>query len=196
LDAEVRSGSFNGIGLHVITAEPGGDDEILARLAVRDIRSPSFKVHSDPNFKLLLKESGNPNQESSLFVKKLMKCSGFNSQTSLPYEDYTMVQPALVVIHRSGEVRQVWSWKTDLLKDFEPSEMTEVPGYGKMVAIRPISSDIPKSIKEKRNVKLQYQGLSDGSNSKSPGVSVSVMVGVAAVSVVLIHMFLKKRNSY
>jgi len=144
----MAAGGFAGIALHAVVAEPGGDDEIVARLAVRDLKDLGFPVHSDPEHKLLLK--------APIYVKKLQECSTSDSKTSVPYEDYMMVQPALVVFRRSGEVQQVWSWMTDPLKDVEPKVWnTVVPELGPLVGVRPISADIAPSIKENRNVKLQ-----------------------------------------
>lgn len=148
----MAAGGFAGIALHAVVAEPGGDDEILARLAVRDVKDLGFPVHSDPEHKLLLKALLKPR----LYVKEPQKCSTSDSKTSVPYEDYMMVQPALVVFRRSGEVQQVWSWMTDPLKDVEPKKWnTVVPELGPLVGVRPISSDIAPSIKENRSVKLQ-----------------------------------------
>mmetsp|Transcript_843 Transcript_843/g.1415 ORF Transcript_843/g.1415 Transcript_843/m.1415 type:complete len:104 (-) Transcript_843:43-354(-) len=47
-----------------------------------------------------------------------------------------------------------------MLKKVEPKVgETMVPGHGVLVGIRPVSSDIPKSIAEKRDVKLHQHGL-------------------------------------
>merc|ERR1712232_775540 len=90
--------------------------------------------------------------EAPVYVKK-EKHMPLPSRTQVPYEDYTMVQPALVIVHRSERVEQVWSWRTGTLASVEPkSEDTVVAGFGKLVGIRPNSADIPKAIKENRFV--------------------------------------------
>lgn len=147
----MAAGGFEGIALHAVVAEKGGDDEILARLATRGMTDLGFPVHSDPEHKLLLK--------APLYVKELMVCSQYDSKTSVPFEDYMMVQPALVVFKKTGEVQQVWSWMTEPLKNFEHKWNTPIPEMGMLVGVRPISADIPLSIKENRGVKLQFQGI-------------------------------------
>ena len=79
----------------------------MARLAARNTSNLNFKVHSDPKHNLLLKLKETPQNEAPVFVKETMKCEKFDSGTSVPYKDYNMVQPALVVVHKSGKIQQV-----------------------------------------------------------------------------------------
>mmetsp|Transcript_52281 Transcript_52281/g.67045 ORF Transcript_52281/g.67045 Transcript_52281/m.67045 type:complete len:126 (+) Transcript_52281:326-703(+) len=122
-----------------------------------------------------------------------MKCEEFESKTSIPYKNYNMVQPAMIVLNKSGEVKNVWSWNTGELKKVEPQNaMTKVEKYeGILVGIRPISSDIPKSIKENRDVKLQFQGMDKiklEMNGPPPPekISIPVVVGVIVIATMLI----------
>ena len=123
-------------------------------------RIPQFPVHSDPNHQLLLRTVGaKPGSEAehSLYIKKKMKASQFGGT----YEDYMMVQPAFVVVNRSGDVKQAWSWNTDELAEIEPkSEMKLVSAYGNatLVSVRPETTDIGPSIHEGRRVKLKGFG--------------------------------------
>ena len=58
-------------------------------------------MHSDPDHNLLLRTVGaepGGEGEHSLFIKKHFKASSFGGT----YEDYTMVQPAFVVVDRKG----------------------------------------------------------------------------------------------
>ena len=62
-------------------------------------------MHSDPDHQLLLKTFGaepGTEAEHSLYIKKKMKASSFGGN----YDDYMMVQPAFVVVDRSGDVKQ------------------------------------------------------------------------------------------
>ena len=72
-----------------------------------------------------------------------------------------MVQPAFVVIDRSGEVKQAWSWNTEELADVEPKEELKlVSAYGgsPLVSVRPETADIGPSIREGRRVRLKGMG--------------------------------------
>jgi hypothetical protein len=158
--------------LHAVTSEPGGDAEIVERLARRGVKDLPFGVHSDPDYKLLLKKKDNPSEEAPVYTKSWMHADEIGtlshnpeldpagiekSETSIPYKSYFRTEPALVVISKSGDVQQIWSWVTwDAIKDFEPKKsLTWVPGYGLLVSIRPVSSDIAMSIAQNRNVKLK-----------------------------------------
>ncbi|KAK3281808.1 hypothetical protein CYMTET_10421 [Cymbomonas tetramitiformis] len=124
----VAAGKFEGIALHAVISEPGGSDELLARLKARELEDLGFPLHSDPEFKTLLRLKDDPSKEAPLYIKKLMECEKFKSQTSVPYKNYTMVQPALVVYRKTGEIQQLWSWMTGPSKDVEPKvEQTKVP---------------------------------------------------------------------
>mmetsp|Transcript_94813 Transcript_94813/g.171208 ORF Transcript_94813/g.171208 Transcript_94813/m.171208 type:complete len:173 (-) Transcript_94813:72-590(-) len=150
------AGGFEGLALHAITAEKGGDEEIAARLAIRGLVDLGFPVHSDPDHKLLLRLKSDTEQAAPMYMLKAMEASSMDSKTSIPYEDYEMVQPALVVLDKTGAVQQpTWSWLTTPIKDVEPKgPFTEVPGLGIMVAVRPVSSDIAPAVREARAVEL------------------------------------------
>jgi len=182
------TGALTGVAIHAIVAEPGGDAEIVARLTARDVRDLQFKVHSDPDHKLLVRLKASPQNEAPVFVKETMKCEHFDSGTAVPYKNYSMVQPALVVAHKSGRIQQVWSWKTEpAIKDMESLKpMASVPGYGILVGVRPDSDDIIPSIKEDRSVKPSYQGLRkilvEKEGMAKITVLVSVVVGVVTIA--------------
>lgn len=136
-----------GVAVHLITAEPGGDEEVKRRLSDRNA-SVGIPVHSDPEHKLLLPGS------HSLYIQKEFPASKFGGT----YEDYTLVQPALVVVHKSGEIQQAWSWNTGVLGQLQDKgEMTPVSSCGGAIlaSVRPISSDIGASIQEGRAVRLK-----------------------------------------
>jgi len=138
--------------LHAISSETGGTEILKSRLEERDT-IVKFPVHSDPDHQLLLAELGGE-AEDSLYIKKKMKASRFGGS----YEDYTMVQPAFVVVDRSGDVKQAWSWNTEELRDVEPKEELKlVSGYGgaPLVSVRPETADIGPSIREGRRVRLK-----------------------------------------
>jgi hypothetical protein len=156
----VADGLPHGIALHATIAEPGGDTELLTRLANRGTEELGYGMHSDPDHKLLLKMKDDLTQDAPLFLIKTVDTSKYKSLTIIPYEDYSMVQPFMIVIKKSGDIQQVWSWCTDPLKDIEPKdEFTSVPGYGKMVLVRPITVDIALSIQENRSVALHSQAF-------------------------------------
>ena len=67
-------------------------------------------MHSDPKHELLLRTVGaepGSASEHSLYRKK-----EFDSLASAGYKRYTMVQPAFVVVDKTGNVSQAWSWMT------------------------------------------------------------------------------------
>jgi len=158
LDDEFDQLSVSGVALHAIAAEPGGDAAIKTRLEERDtpVRYP---VHSDPEHKLLLSEQGTaPGKGHSLYVKKTCTASNYGGS----YQDYTMVQPAFVVVNNSGEIQQTWSWNTEPLASVEPQEeMVPVASFSgaSLVSVRPVSLDIGPSILESRPVRLQGNGM-------------------------------------
>jgi len=119
-------------------------------------------VHSDPEHKLLLQLTSVPGTEAPVYVHKLKKLTGedyLDSRTSIPWEDYNMVQPAVIVAHRSGSIRQVWSWRTGILAEVEPKvEGTVVPRLGKLVGVRPKTADIVRAVKQGKPIEVQ--GLS------------------------------------
>ena len=116
-------------------------------------------MHSDPKHELLLRTVGaEPGSaaEHSLYRKK-----EFDSLASAGYKRYTMVQPAFVVVDKTGNVSQAWSWMTDDdlrdLKWGEPEDLTPVPSLGGalLVTVRPEAGDIWPSIEENRGVRLK-----------------------------------------
>lgn len=149
---------YNGVSIHAISAETGGDEEIKKRLAERE--SPiDFPVHSDPDHKLLIRPL------EDIYVVVEHKASKYGGT----YEDYKMVQPAMIVVKKTGEIQQMWSWKTAPLDQVEPkTEMTSVDTHGglPLVGVRPLSTDLWLSIKEDRNIKLsgktKMQIMSEG----------------------------------
>ena len=50
--------------------------------------------------------------EHSLYLMKEFKANQVKN-----YDSYMMVQPALVVVDKTGSVTQAWSWNMDQLKD-------------------------------------------------------------------------------
>lgn len=70
--------------------------------------------------------------------------------------------------------------------------LTSIPGYGMVVGIRPLSSDIVPSIKENRNVRLQYQGLHNILKEKFGATQVLVTVSVGIVMFAIIVMAISK----
>jgi len=91
----------SGIALHLVTSEPGGDDVVKARLAVRECET-TIPLHTDPSNKLLASPA------DDLYVVDRQEASKFNSgKDAVPYEDYDMVQPALIVVDAEGAIVQV-----------------------------------------------------------------------------------------
>lgn len=145
-----------GVAIHLISAETGGSDEIIKRLADRGTRV-RWPVHSDPEHLLLLPVHGAETtgvEVHSLYVKKEKAASQYGGT----YEDYIMVQPALVVVNKSETIQQVWSWNTEPLDKVKvKEEMLPVGDFNgaTLVSIRSVSSDLGPSIQENRRVKLR-----------------------------------------
>ena len=119
---------------------------------------PQYHVHSDPEHKLLLRTVGA--EPGSMAEHSLYRKKEFDSLASAGYKRYTMVQPAFVIVDKTGNVKQAWSWMTDELKELkwgDPEDLTPVPSFGgvPLVTVRPDASDIWPSIKENRKVKLK-----------------------------------------
>ena len=144
-----------GVIVHAITAEKGGDQEVKDRFVARGT-PVQMPMHSDPEHRLLPTTPGSADVHS-LFVKKEMHAKKYGGT----YEDYTLVQPALVVANRHGAIIQLWSWKTKPLCEVKPMEEMTPVGWGKgaLFSVRPLSKDLGPSIKEKRPVKLQGVGM-------------------------------------
>jgi len=92
----VASLAAHGIGLHAVTAEPGGDAHIRERLIARDTNL-SFIVHSDPEGALL--PSGDV-----LYCNEIDKSRDYVGAQSFE------IQPALVVLDPTGQIVRHWSW--------------------------------------------------------------------------------------
>mmetsp|Transcript_82470 Transcript_82470/g.209679 ORF Transcript_82470/g.209679 Transcript_82470/m.209679 type:complete len:171 (-) Transcript_82470:299-811(-) len=140
-----------GITLHAVTAESGGDAEIVRRLQERHT-TLDFPVHSDPEHRLLVSST------EPFYIKVEHAASKYKGT----YTDYTMVQPALVVVGKTGVFQQAWSWMTGALRGVEPkTEFTRVPSQGGLIlaGVRPISEDLASSVKEGRDVKLSGKPL-------------------------------------
>ena len=160
-----------GIALHIITAETGGNDTVIARLAARgyynrpdldgNCDNLGFPIHADSEHKLLL-----PSLADGFYKIEEQQASNYNKEhQALPWTDYHMVQPALVVIDKTGAVVQKWSWLTMGITEWAAGnsamtmvlnpdasvEKKEMP----VVTARPQTADIGPSISEGRPVKLQ-----------------------------------------
>ena len=156
LSDHIASLKQQGVCVHVITAEKGGADEVKARLSAHDI-DVQTPLHSDPMHELLLMSLGSADVHS-LYVKKEVPAS----ENGGTYEDYVMVQPALVVVDRTGAIIQTWSWNTEPLCEVAPlAEMTPVESFGgsPLVSVRPVANDIGPSIQKGRSVKLQGMSM-------------------------------------
>ena len=134
-----------------MTAEPGGDDALLERLAAYGVSGLPFAVKSDPEHTLISDAAGD------VYLKKpCTKGSGG------PYE---MVQPALVVIDKATDAvvtACTWTWRTmGLDPEAEVDDELRVVPSGAMfpakvflVALRPLIADIPAAVAERRQPKL------------------------------------------
>lgn len=155
------------IAVVVVTCEPGGNAEIVSRLADRETPNLSFPVISDPEHKL----ASTPKE--AVFVERMMKASQYATPRT-KFVDYQMIQPALLVLDSSGNVEQCWSWRTmgaekylDQGDTLESAgvEMVKVDADGNantlgeqaLVTVRPQVQDIFVSIKEGRDVRYGPQ---------------------------------------
>lgn len=135
-----------GVTVCAVTAEPGGEDAVRARLAERGLASLSIKIKSDPTHQLLVKDAG----DIFIIAPKEWEVSG----------NYDMVQPAVVVFDERGAVVKecTWSWKImgyDNGMTRLPTEAWDLPPRTvPLVNFRPQISDLLPSIKERRAVRL------------------------------------------
>lgn len=140
-----------GVGLHAITAESGGSEAVKSRLASRDTADLPFPVHSDPDAKLCVKPM------DGYYVTEPMD-AGAKFGGDYVGVTYTMVQPAVEVVDRAGNVVQKWSWHSIQPPPEPMGAMTKitVDGEGEklLVAVRPLSADILPAIKEGRDVRM------------------------------------------
>lgn len=143
------------VALHAITAENNGTkNTVIDRILARDPFSKSdtlpFPIHIDPEHKLLATST------EDFYVKDPdFSAEAFGS--AFAGVKYEMVQPALVVVDKSGVVVRKWSWRS-----IEPKPETMETGQAvtdsngvatKLVLLRPDCLDILPSIKEGRVVK-------------------------------------------
>lgn len=142
------------VALHAITAENDGTEgtTVVQRIYERaKIDTLPFQVHSDPGHHLLAAST------EDFYVKQ----PDFDPQqyggSAYAGVKYDMVQPALVVVDKSGVVVRQWSWhsvdpKPDTMGAMET--VTDSNGAAtKLVLLRPEAADILPSIKDGRDVK-------------------------------------------
>jgi len=148
------------VALHAITAENDGTtgttvvDRIQSRAPWKDGSDTfRFPVHSDPEHRLHAAST------DDFYVKQ----PDFNIE-ALPFGGaafagvkYNMVQPALVVVDKTGRVVRKWSWHSINPKPETMDAMGTVQDSNgadtKLVLLRPEASDILLSIKEERDVR-------------------------------------------
>lgn len=140
-----------GVELHAITAEAGGTEAVLGRLANRKVGALPFRVHADPEQRLLA-SSG-----EDFYMKEEMDAG---AEFGPDYEGvrYEMVQPAFLVLDEGGNVMQRWSWRS-LEPPPEPMLWSTRVKLGSgeeglLVRARPKASDILPSIQEGRSPTL------------------------------------------
>lgn len=146
------------VQLFAVFCESDSSKAVCQKLADRDTADLSFSVVGDKSHTLCAIPG------DDFYVKQTI-------QVPFPgYDEYDMIQPAMIVADRDGLVTQRWSWLTMGLdpditakdKDFPENfdGMADVPHPDdpakttKLVTIRPISADIFDSIAEERDVKL------------------------------------------
>lgn len=144
----------SGVGIHAITSEIGGAEALKFRLARRHTVDLPFPVHSDPDAKLCAKPG------DGHYITEWFDAGEFFKGDYLGVS-YTMVQPALEIVDKTGAVIQKWSWHSI---QPPPVPMETGSGGGKvtlpdgqkipLVMARPMSADILPAIKEGRDVKL------------------------------------------
>ena len=108
-----------GVGVHHITAEGGGSEAVLKRLAERGLRPGCTRrvtqpLHSDPEWKLMVVEPKDEVYIGSPIAPALLEKG---------YEMYTRVEPALVVLDQAANVLYRWSWHS-----LEPGKLSEGEG--------------------------------------------------------------------
>ena len=137
----------DGVSVTLITAQPGGSDFIQSELMARGVdKLPDIvSLVSDPEHSLLVEDAGD------IFAT--------SPQTAYAPGEYTMIQPALVLIdNATGKTvpELTWSWKT---MDYGVDESFEVSPGVELVAYRPVIADLRAAIKERRPVKLASVAL-------------------------------------
>jgi len=144
----------SGVAIHAITAETGGVEALKTRLANRHLVDLPFPLHSDPDAKLCAKPG------DGYYLTEWFD-AGARLKGDYVGVSYTMVQPALEIVDKTGAVIQKWSWHSI---QPPPVPMKVGPGGGKaiigdgtaipLVMARPMSADILPAIKEGRDLKL------------------------------------------
>ena len=101
------------IAVHAITAEPGTEGELRGRLSKAGLPDLKYNVVSDPSWSLMtLKPKdeiyvpGNPHPDTGYSHPFPLKTEGPDKYC----DPYHMVQPAVVIVDKKGEVRSWWSW--------------------------------------------------------------------------------------
>lgn len=92
--------------MHAVTAQPGGDEAIRAKLEEEGV-NVTFPLHSDPEMKLLARDPDNEPAREIYVHGKIDK-----SRDYLEGVQTNEVQPAVVVANSNGEVTRFWSWKS------------------------------------------------------------------------------------
>ena len=97
------------MAVHAITAQPGGDDAIRAKLVTEGCVL-SFPVHSDPELRL------QGSATADILVHEQIDATRHYYTST--HDQTTEVEPALVVADSSGAVVSRWSWNAvDALKE-------------------------------------------------------------------------------
>lgn len=92
--------------MHGITAQPGGDANVRKLLSDEGV-SIAFPIHSDPEMKLLARDSDGQPARSIYVHGKIDR-----SRDYLEGVQTNEVQPAVVVANSDGDVTRFWSWKS------------------------------------------------------------------------------------
>lgn len=145
-----------GIELQVLSAEPGGEEEVRKRLLEREVPQLDFTVIADPDKKFL---------NDSKLPQDIFIIDDFEIDYTGPYK---MIQPALVVFDDDGNLipEMTWSWKTmgtkenPIICDLHGSARVDTEPWAgpvqkaMLLTMRPLASDIIAAIQEKRQIKL------------------------------------------
>lgn len=140
------------VAVHAITCENGGTavvDRIKSRNPTMGFQF-AMPIHSDPDRKLCAKNG------EGFYVTKPMNAEEAYAGDYMGV-NYTMVQPAMEVVDKTGSIVQKWSWLTMVPTPDPVEETTKVKteaGSMLLVQARPQGSDILASIKEGRAAKL------------------------------------------
>lgn len=150
------------VQFHAVSNEPGGDGELMRRLANRDAGKISFPVHSDPELKLCTEDRG-AGREFMFWVQDIPeKITDIGK--SGDYPDYKgVVSNNWVVLDSTGKIVQHESyanyydgpWDSDLEKlghsDVPVPEAKDETTW--LMMLRPNAEDYAAAITEQRPVK-------------------------------------------